>query len=97
MFYAIDQTKDRSAYEGYDSMYYVDGSFFKLKNVTLGYTLPGKLTKRFGISNLRIYATMTNLFTYSPSKYVKNYDPEMNGSINFPLSRDCIFGLNLTF
>ena len=97
LFYAIDQTKDRSAYEGYDSMYYVDGSFFKLKNVTLGYTLPGKLTKRFGISNLRIYATMTNLFTYSPSKYVKNYDPEMNGSINFPLSRDCIFGLNLTF
>lgn len=97
LFYAIDKSKDRSAYEGYDSMYYVDGSFFKLKNVTLGYTLPGKLTKRFGISNLRVYATMTNLFTYSPNKYVKNYDPEMNGSINFPLSRDCIFGLNLTF
>ena len=97
LFYAIDNSKDRSAYEGYDSMYYVDGSFFKLKNVTLGYTLPGKLTKRFGISNLRVYATMTNLFTYSPNKYVKNYDPEMNGSINFPLSRDCIFGLNLTF
>ena len=51
LFYAIDKSKDRSAYEGYDSMYYVDGSFFKLKNVTLGYTLPGKLTKRFGISN----------------------------------------------
>lgn len=97
LFYAIDKSKDRSAYEGYDSMYYVDGSFFKLKNVTLGYTLPSKLTKRFGISNLRVYATMTNLFTYSPNKYVKNYDPEMNGSINFPLSRDCIFGLNLTF
>ncbi|MDU8957710.1 MAG: SusC/RagA family protein, partial [Bacteroides sp.] len=97
LFYAIDKSKDRSAYEGYDSMYYVDGSFFKLKNVTLGYTLPSKFTKRFGISNLRVYATMTNLFTYSPNKYVKNYDPEMNGSINFPLSRDCIFGLNLTF
>lgn len=97
LFYAIDKSKSRSAYEGYDSMYYVDGSFLKLKNVTLGYTLPGKLTKRVGISNLRVYATMTNLFTISPSKYVKNYDPEMNGSINFPLSRDCIFGLNLTF
>ncbi len=97
LFYAIDSSKNRSAYDGYDSMYYVDGSFFKLKNVTLGYTLPEKWMKRFGINNLRIYATMTNLFTYSPCKYVKNYDPEMNGSIDFPLSRDCIFGLNLTF
>ena len=97
LFYAIDSSKNRSAYDGYDSMYYVDGSFFKLKNVTLGYTLPNNWMKRFGITNLRIYATMTNLFTYSPSKYVKNYDPEMNGSIDFPLSRDCIFGLNLTF
>lgn len=97
LFYAIDSSKNRSAYDGYDSMYYVDGSFFKLKNVTLGYTLPQKWSKRVGISNLRVYATMTNLFTFSPSKYVKDYDPEMNGSINFPLSRDCIFGLNLTF
>ena len=97
LFYAIDSSKNRSAYDGYDSMYYIDGSFFKLKNVTLGYTLPEKWMKRFGINNLRIYATMTNLFTYSPCKYVKNYDPEMNGSIDFPLSRDCIFGLNLTF
>lgn len=97
LFYAIDSSKNRSAYDGYDSMYYVDGSFFKLKNVTLGYTLPNNWMKRFGITNLRIYATMTNLFTYSPCKYVKDYDPEMNGSIDFPLSRDCIFGLNLTF
>lgn len=97
LFYAIDSSKNRSAYDGYDSMYYVDGSFFKLKNVTLGYTLPQKWSKRVGISNLRVYATMTNLFTFSPSKYVKDYDPEMNGSIDFPLSRDCIFGLNLTF
>ncbi|GAE83047.1 SusC/RagA family TonB-linked outer membrane protein [Bacteroides reticulotermitis] len=97
LFYAIDQSKDRSAYEGYDSMHYVDGSFFKLKNLTLGYTLPDNLVKRLGIGNLRVYATMTNLFTYSPNKYVKNYDPEMNGSIDFPLSRDFVFGLNLTF
>lgn len=31
LFYAIDKSKDRSAYEGYDSMYYVDGSFLNLK------------------------------------------------------------------
>lgn len=97
LFYAIDQSKERSSYTGHDSMYYVDGSFLKLKNVTLGYTLPQKFARHLGIGNLRVYATMTNLFTYSPSKYVKDYDPEMNGSINFPLSRDFIFGVNLTF
>ncbi len=97
LFYAVDNSKNRSAYDGYDSMYYVDGSFFKLKNLTLGYTLPQNLTKRLGIGNLRVYATLTNLFTYSPDKYVKDYDPEMNGSIDFPLSRDCVFGFNLTF
>lgn len=97
LFYAIDQSKERSTYTGYDSMYYVDGSFLKLKNVTLGYTLPKKYARTLGIDNLRVYATMTNLFTYSPSEYVKDYDPEMNGSINFPLSRDFIFGINLTF
>ncbi|MDR0891623.1 MAG: TonB-dependent receptor [Mediterranea sp.] len=97
LFYAIDKSKSQASYIGYDAMYFVDGSFLKLKNITLGYTLPDRWMRHSGISHLRLYATVTNLFTYSPSKYVKNYDPEMNGSIDFPLSRDFTFGVNLTF
>lgn len=84
-------------YNNYTSTYYVNGSFWKIKNVTLGYTLPRKYCNKVGISNLRVYGTITNLFVFSPSKYVKDYDPEMDGSVNFPLSKELVFGVNLTF
>lgn len=98
LFPAVDANK--SSFTDYDyasSMYYVDGSFWKIKNITLGYTLPKNWCTRIGISNLRVYGTVTNLFVFSPSKYVEDYDPEMDGSLNFPLSKEVVFGVNLTF
>lgn len=97
LFPAVDSEKQFKDYDNYTDMSYVDGSFWKLKNVTLGYTLPKNLCTKIGISNLRVYGTMTNLFVVSPSKYVKDYDPEMAGSLNFPLSKELVFGINLTF
>lgn len=84
-------------YDNSGDMNYVDGSFWKIKNLTLGYTLPKNWCNKIGISNLRVYGTVTNLFVFSPSDYVKDYDPEMDGSLNFPLSRELVFGVNLTF
>ena len=55
-------------------MYVRDGSYLRLKNITLGYTLPRNLTSKIGISRLRLYARAENLFTWT--KYW-GFDPEI--------------------
>lgn len=98
LFYAADITSTNNYSNGdYSALNFTDGSFLKLKNITLGYTLPNSICSKLGISKLRVYGTVTNLFVFSPNDYVKGYDPEMNGSIDFPLNREFVFGLNLTF
>lgn len=96
-FPALNNSRELTSYTGYYALSFVDGSFFKIKNITLGYTLPEKLMKRAGISKLRVYATITNPLVVAKSSLLKNYDPEMNGSLNYPLTRQFVFGLNLTF
>jgi TonB-linked SusC/RagA family outer membrane protein len=86
-----------SSINGYQTLTYVDGSFFKIKNVTLGYTLPASFTKRFKVDNVRLYATGSNLFTKANSHLLSNYDPEGQGNESAPLSRLFVFGLNLGF
>ncbi len=84
-------------YPGFSSLAYVDGSFFKIKNITLGYSLPAKLQKKLGLTNLRVYGTITNPLIIRKSHLLKDYDPEMNGSYDFPLTRQLVFGLNVSF
>ena len=69
-------------------------SFLKIKEVTLAYTLPTPLYKCIGMSNLRIYASLQNYFTFSN---LDNYDPERGGEISNPLSKQMVFGLNVEF
>lgn len=81
-----------------------DGSYLKLSNITLGYTFPRKMLSKIGISKLRLYATGSNLLTWT--KYT-GFDPEVStmGSgltpgVDFgayPKSRSCVFGINLAF
>jgi TonB-linked SusC/RagA family outer membrane protein len=60
---------------GNSSRFIQDGSFFRIKNVTLGYTLPADLVKRGYLQSVRIYITAQNLATFT--KYT-GYDPEVN-------------------
>ena len=60
---------------GASSRFVQDGSFFRVKNVTLGYTLPADLVKRGYLQSVRIYLTAQNLATFT--KYT-GYDPEVN-------------------
>lgn len=76
---------------------YVSGTFWKIKNITLGYTLPHNLCAKAGMSKLRVYATISNPFVWATDHLVKDYDPEMNGSLDFPLTRQLVFGVNLSF
>lgn len=86
------------------SRFIEDGSFLRLKNLTLGYTLPEKITRKFYVQKLRIYATASNLFCVT--KY-SGYDPEVNMKTSplmpsfdwssYPKNKTFTFGLELQF
>lgn len=79
----------------YQSLLYIDGSFFKVKNIQFGYTLPKKVTDKLKIGSLRAYATGSNIYTYAVNKLLKDYDPERGGAESSPLSRQFVIGFNL--
>lgn len=74
-----------------------DASYFRLKNIQIGYTFPEKWMKKARISNLRIYFSGDNLAT--ASKFFYAYDPETPVSKGgyYPQVRTFVFGLNVTF
>lgn len=85
--------------------YVEDGSYIRLKNITLGYTFPSKLIKKFGINNLRLYANIQNLLTITG---YDGYDPEIGASTQstnvygldygrYPSPTVYSFGLNVSF
>jgi TonB-linked SusC/RagA family outer membrane protein len=88
------------------SRYIVDGSFLRLRTVTLGYNLPNTLTRRIGLDKARVYLSGMNLLTFT--KY-KGWDPEVNSddfTTNIaqgndfytpPQPRTFLVGLNLGF
>ena len=72
----------------------IDGSYLRIKNIQLGYTLPKSLLKKAKISNLRIYSSAENLFTFK--NYRKGWDPEINtDGAYYPILANFTFGINL--
>ena len=59
--------------------------------------MPKNWSKSIGIENLRLYATITNPLVIQKSSLLKSYDPEMDGNLDFPLTKQFVFGVNLTF
>ena len=84
-------------YLGYQTLNYIDGSYWKIKTVSLGYTFPKSLTSKLGVSKLRAYVTANNLFSFAKNHLIQDYDAERGGSAKAPLQRQFIFGLNLDF
>jgi TonB-linked SusC/RagA family outer membrane protein len=82
---------------GFSGLNYVDGSFFKIKNITLGYNMPRDLIKKLSLEKFRVYGTITNPLVLTKSPLLKQYDPEMNGSLEYPLTKQLVVGLNVTF
>lgn len=77
---------------------FFDGSYVKVKNISLGYTVPKTLTNKLKMERLRVYFTANNPFIWSKSHYLKNYDPEKGGNDDTaPLSKQFVFGVNLSF
>ena len=79
------------------SFWIKSGAYLRLKNLTVGYTLPKKWTNRVSIDNLRLYFTASNLFTIN-SGY-KGYDPEtgVTSGAMYPVMKTFNFGINLDF
>jgi TonB-linked SusC/RagA family outer membrane protein len=86
-----------------------DGSFLRLQNVTLGYTLPAKLSRKLACERLRLYTTLKNVWVWTN---YSGYDPEVSspgrGSTStqlipgldysgYPKSFSWTLGLNITF
>jgi TonB-dependent starch-binding outer membrane protein SusC len=84
--------------------YLEDGSYLRINNITLGYTLPKNVLKKVHISKLRIYGTLNNIHTFS--KY-SGYDPEVSATSSlltrgidnssYPRAKSVVVGVNLTF
>lgn len=81
--------------------YLQNAAYCRLKNVTLGYTLPGELSKRFYVQNLRFFVSAENLLTIT--KFTKVADPELIGTSGwgfgktYPLSKTFSLGASVTF
>ena len=100
-------TEPRPSYGGYNytpSDYFVqDGSFIRIRNITLGYSLPAAWSNKIAMQKLRLYVKADNLFTFA--KYT-GYSPEI-GSDNvlstgidygiYPITAVYSVGINLTF
>jgi TonB-linked SusC/RagA family outer membrane protein len=96
-FPVMNYLASSSTMTGFSGINYVDGSFFKIKNITLGYTLPAKILKKLTIDKFRLYGTITNPLILAKSHLIKQYDPEMNGELSYPLTKQIVIGLNVTF
>lgn len=77
-----------------ESLGYVDGSYLKIKEITLGYSLPKTWISKINASKVRVYCSLKNFFTFS---HFDNYDPERGGSLSYPMTKQAVFGLNVEF
>lgn len=90
--------------------YLQNASYIRLKNLSLGYSLPRQVLQKMKINAFRIYLTGQNLWTYSPMyKITKNFDPEViegsdpeiNASggdgFSYPMQKSYTVGINITF
>ena len=87
---------------GYSNLYtsyastllYEKNDFFKIKDITLSYNLPRNILSSVYMTNAKVYCSLKNFFTWAS---VDDYDPERGGSINWPLAKQVIIGVNIGF
>ena len=84
----------------YSSKFLYDNTFFRLRNITLGYTLPKSLTSKFLINSLRVFAQADNILTTGNAQK-RGTDPEQSidgiAGNRFPVTKSVSFGLQLNF
>lgn len=99
--------QDPNDNDRFSDRYIEDGSYIRLKNISLGYTFPKSISKKFSVDNLRVYANIQNLWTITS---YSGYDPEVGMSTQsssgnvmgldngrYPSPTTYSFGINVTF
>ena len=78
---------------------YVDGSFIKIKNITLGYTFQKNVVQSLGVEVLKLYVAAENPFTIRADHRMEDFDPETASGRggNTRGTASLSFGVNLTF
>lgn len=97
-----DDMRNHRNYIGYSDLWLEDGSYLRLKQITLGYSFPKKTTKKLGIDKLRFYISSQNPLTFT--KY-SGYNPEVGGGVpakgldkgTGPISVQYLAGINFNF
>jgi TonB-linked SusC/RagA family outer membrane protein len=79
-----------------NSVFIMDRSFLRLKNLEIGYNVPGVFMKYLSLESARIYVNGSNLWTWDKFP-VNTIDPEQSGALVYGLTRTVNFGLNLVF
>ncbi|MDR1763455.1 MAG: TonB-dependent receptor [Dysgonamonadaceae bacterium] len=98
----LSRVDNNENYIKFSSFYVEDGSFLRLKNLQLGYTLPKKALAPLGVQKLRLYVAAQNLLTLTKFQGI---EPEVAGDIlsfgfsgwNYPVQKTFLAGINLTF
>ncbi|WP_075603932.1 SusC/RagA family TonB-linked outer membrane protein [Saccharicrinis aurantiacus] len=100
--YMGDAKSASQNYRGYTDLWLEDGSYLRIRNITLGYSFSQKALSKVGISKARFFVNAQNPFTIT--KYT-GYDPEIGGNINskgldkgnYPVTAVYSIGMNLNF
>ncbi len=100
--YTLPKPNSTDTFLGASNAMVFDASFFKIKQMQLGYSLPRTLLNKVGLSSLRVYVSLDDWFTFT--KY-PGLDPETNGAGQslavdngaYPISKKAVFGVNLAF
>ena len=86
----------KSIYSQYaSSLLYEKADYFKIKDITLAYNINKKWASKAFLSNAKIYCSLKNFITFN--RLDDNYDPERGGAITFPLMKQVVVGVNLSF
>jgi TonB-linked SusC/RagA family outer membrane protein len=95
-------TNDATNNKLFSDFFVEDASFLRIQNIQVGYNLPEDVLETVGLSKVRLYTSINNLFTFT--KYT-GFDPTINGGAigagidygNYPSARQFLLGLNVTF
>ena len=88
-------TKQQTWFTTYrTALLYEKAEWFKIKDITLSYDLPSKWLSGIHMEKINVYGSLKNFFTFSS---IDNYDPERGGAVTFPLKKQVVLGIKLTF
>jgi TonB-dependent starch-binding outer membrane protein SusC len=92
----------RSGWSKATTLQYDNGSFVKIKDITLGYTLPANIISKAAMSSLRVYISAKNYLVFGKNYSKGRYDPEAvnnkgESNVSFPAAKMIVVGANVTF